>query len=73
MPYANSERQKAAKRESARRQRAAANGTGVEPAVTADLATAGDMLCHRKGVHESDEAYRARLQSVWRVLLRVVE
>ncbi len=75
MPYADAEQQKAAKRESARRRRAA-RGTVVEPisptVTTADLMAAGRILGHMRGDGETDDAYRNRLRAVWRILLRVV-
>lgn len=72
MPYADKEKQREAKREWARRTRAA-QGTAVEPVVSAaDLAIAGDVLRHRQGASESDAEYRARLRAVWRSVQRVV-
>lgn len=77
MPYRDVERQRAAKRESARRQRAAARGTDVEPVApdvsAADLWAAGQILRCARSDGESDAHYRSRLREAWRALLAVVD
>jgi len=79
MPYADAERQRAAKAASARRRRAAQRGTIVEPVRTpvsvtsTDLFAAGRLLGQMKGDTESWEQYHTRLRAVWQHLLRVVD
>jgi hypothetical protein len=75
MPYADPERQKAAKRESARRQRAVPRGTAVEPSPVTweDLAMTGLILHCGKAGWETEEQYRAALRQHWQRFLAVVE
>ena len=76
MPYADPERQRAAKRESARCRRAAAEyRTAVEPAppTLAELAVAGRILDRAKGPQETMEKYHAALRQLWQGILRVFE
>ena len=75
MPYADPERQKAAKRASARRRRAVPRGTVVEPApvIWDDLAMVGYILHRGKAGWETEEQYREALRQRWRRFLGVVE
>jgi hypothetical protein len=75
MPYADPERQRAAKRESARRRRAAPCRTAVEPSPVSmqDLMMAGRLLNRGKSPYETDEQYHAALRQLWQRFCRVVE